>query len=57
MNKTREIAEKIKLELKADGYNLLINDGKAGESLVKHRPHCHILPRFLNDEFKMDPRN
>jgi len=56
MNKAREIAEKIKQELKADGYNLLINDGEAGESLVKHRPHCHILPRFLDDGFKMDPR-
>lgn len=53
----KTLAEKIVNEIKAEGYNLLINQGEAGQSLVKHRPHCHIVPRFLNDKIKIDPRN
>lgn len=57
MIKTRTVAEKLVKEINADGYNLLINQGEAAESLVKHRPHCHIIPRYFNDTIKMDPRN
>ncbi len=57
MSLARMLAEKIVAETRADGYNLLINQGEAGQSLVKHRPHCHIVPRFLNDDIKIDPRD
>ena len=56
MKCARLLAEKITEESMAEGYNLLINQGEAGQSLVKHRPHCHIIPRFLNDKIKIDPR-
>lgn len=52
----RELAEKYIKELKADGYNLMINQGEAAQSEVAHRPHIHIVPRYLNDGIKVDPR-
>lgn len=57
MKRAKYIAEKLTKEINADGYNLLINQGEAAESLVKHRPHCHIIPRYFNDNIKLDPRN
>ncbi len=56
MNIARMLAEKIVTEIGADGYNILVNQGEAGQSLVNHRPHCHIIPRFLEDGIKIDPR-
>ncbi len=56
MVKVREIAEDEKRELVADGYNLLINQGEAAQSGIAHRPHCHIIPRYLGDGIKIDPR-
>lgn len=55
-NKAIEIAETLKKELKADGYNLLIFDGEAAESGVPHRPHIHIVPRHFGDNIHIDPR-
>jgi histidine triad (HIT) family protein len=57
MLKAREIADKLIKEINADGYNLLLNQGEAAQSLVKHRPHCHIIPRYIDDKIKIDPRN
>jgi histidine triad (HIT) family protein len=52
----RNLAEKHIKEIKADGYNLLINQGEAAQSGVAHRPHIHIVPRHFNDGLKIDPR-
>jgi len=52
----RNLAEKEMKELKADGYNILINQGEAAQSEVAHRPHIHIIPRRFNDGLKIDPR-
>jgi histidine triad (HIT) family protein len=57
MEIVRTIAEKLIKENNADGYNLLINQGEAAESAIAHRPHCHIIPRYFNDNIKIDPRN
>lgn len=54
--KAVESAEKIKAELNADGYNLLVCEGEAAQSAVKHRPHIHIIPRRFGDGLKIDPR-
>lgn len=54
--KARELAEKLKNELKADGYNYMIYNGEAAESAVPHRPHIHIIPRYFNDGLHLDPR-
>ncbi len=35
---------------KAEGFNLLLNDGKAAGQEVMHA-HMHIMPRFSNDDF------
>ena len=54
--KARELAEKLKEEVKADGYNYMIYNGEAAESAVPHRPHIHIIPRYFNDGLHLDPR-
>lgn len=53
----RELAEKQMKELRANGYNLMINQGEAAQSEVAHRPHIHIVPRYFNDNIKIDPRS
>ena len=55
-NIARDLAEKHIKEIKADGYNLLINQGEAAQSGVPHRPHIHIIPRKFGDGLKIDPR-
>ena len=40
-------------ELKPDGYNIGINDGKAAGQTVPHL-HIHLIPRFHGDQ--PDPR-
>jgi len=52
----RNLAEKHIKEIKADGYNLLINQGEAAQSGIAHRAHIHIIPRRFNDGLKIDPR-
>ncbi|MGB9681244.1 MAG: HIT family protein [Minisyncoccia bacterium] len=56
MSLARKLAEQEIKELKADGYNLLINQGEAAQSGVPHRPHIHIIPRRFGDGLKIDPR-
>ena len=34
----------------------MINQGEAAQSEVAHRQHIHIVPRYLNDGIKVDPR-
>ncbi len=57
MSEGRLVAEKLITEINADGYNLMINQGRAADSIVNHRPHMHIIPRYFNDNLKLDPRN
>jgi len=52
----RDLAEEHIKKIKADGYNLLINQGEAAQSGVAHRAHIHIIPRYFGDGFKIDPR-
>ncbi len=54
--KAKELAETHLKEIEADGYNLLINEGEAAQSMVAHRPHCHIIFRKIDDGIKIDPR-
>lgn len=56
-NKAVETAEKLKTELGADGYNLLVCEGEAAQSSVPHRPHIHIILRRKGDGLHIDPRN
>lgn len=48
MNLVREISVKIESNLKADGFTLGINDGKAAGQAIDHF-HFHIIPRYFND--------
>lgn len=43
-----EIAKVIQRAMKADGFNLGINDGRAAGQVVPHA-HVHILPRYRGD--------
>jgi len=52
----RNLAEKHIKKIRADGYNLLINQGEAAQSGIAHRAHIHIIPRRFNDGLKIDPR-
>lgn len=54
-NIARDLAEKHIKEIKADGYNLLINQGDV-VSKIAHRAHIHIIPRRFGDGLKIDPR-
>ena len=44
----RELAKKAKDELKAEGVNILQNNGKHAGQIVSH-VHFHIIPRFPED--------
>ncbi len=44
----RELSKKVKEELKAEGINVLQNNGKFAGQLVPH-VHFHIIPRFQDD--------
>ena len=54
----KEVAIKIRNNLKIDGYNILQNNFEAAGQVVKHI-HIHIIPRYATDEkFKLKiPRN
>jgi histidine triad (HIT) family protein len=54
--KTVELAEIIKKDVGAEGYNLLVCEGEAAQSTVPHRPHIHIIPRKNLDGVHIDPR-
>lgn len=43
-----EVSKKVVKAVKADGYNIGMNNGKAAHQLVFHQ-HTHIIPRFSDD--------
>ena len=47
-NTTQLLASAIKDGLKAEGFNVIINNGAAAGQTVYHF-HFHIIPRFSND--------
>jgi histidine triad (HIT) family protein len=47
------ISVAVRESIKADGFNIVINNGKAAGQTVFHF-HFHIIPRFNND-FKFKP--
>ena len=53
INKSQEIAKKIKEVLGADGVNLLNASGEAAEQSVPHF-HLHIVPRWEGDGVNMN---
>lgn len=51
---TQFLAGAVKRSLKADGFNIISNNGSSAGQTVYHF-HYHIIPRFEND-FLMKPR-
>lgn len=49
---TKRVAKAVTLGLKADGYNILMNNNKAAGQEVMHA-HIHVMPRFNNDGIKL----
>jgi histidine triad (HIT) family protein len=49
------IASSIKSAVKADGVNLIMNNGGAAGQEVLH-PHVHIIPRFEGDGIAIMPQ-
>lgn len=47
----KKIAPKIKEAIKADAYNIGINNGKEAGQEIEHL-HIHIIPRFADDKLK-----
>lgn len=50
---TQKIAEAVQKSLKADGFNIIVNQGAAAGQKIFHF-HFHIIPRYTND-FKFKP--
>ena len=53
MGVVKKIALKQIKELKAEGFNVRINNFKPAGQLVMHS-HIHVIPRFKNDNLKDD---
>ena len=50
---SQKVADAIMKGLKADGFNLGMNNYKAAGQLVMHS-HIHVIPRFKNDGLKLN---
>jgi len=53
MSVTKKLSAAIMKAVKADGFEVCINNKKAAGQLVPHL-HMHIMPRFNNDGLKFD---
>jgi histidine triad (HIT) family protein len=53
VNGLQTISAAIEKSIKADGFNIVVNKGKAAGQTVFHF-HFHIIPRFAND-FRFTP--
>jgi histidine triad (HIT) family protein len=49
---TKKIAKSVMKAMRADGFNVGMNNYKAAGQLVPHA-HFHIIPRFSNDGLKL----
>jgi len=54
MKVAQKIAKAVVTELKADGFNLIVNNGEAGGQEVMHS-HFHVVPRYLGDNAYQKP--
>jgi histidine triad (HIT) family protein len=50
----KTVAELVKTRLEADGFNLLVNQGRAAGQLIEHF-HVHIIPRYEDDQRGLMP--
>jgi histidine triad (HIT) family protein len=48
----QKISKAIEKGLKAEGYNILMNNKKPAGQLVNHA-HIHVIPRFKGDEMQV----
>ena len=53
MNTTKMLAKKISKNLNAEGVNILNNCNEAAGQTVMHF-HVHILPRYKDDDLKLE---
>lgn len=51
----KRVAEVLKKLTKAEGVNLIMNNGEAAGQIVFHT-HLHVLPRFKGDELFAKPK-
>jgi histidine triad (HIT) family protein len=57
MKATQFITSAVTKSVKAEGFNLIVNSGKAAGQTIFHF-HFHIIPRYTNDfAFKPDFKN
>ncbi|MBI5789404.1 MAG: HIT family protein [Candidatus Schekmanbacteria bacterium] len=49
MQACQTVAKTLQAVLKADGFNIFLNNGQAAGQIIHHL-HYHILPRFANDD-------
>jgi histidine triad (HIT) family protein len=54
MSTVKKLALPIQTALKADGVNVIQNNGSAAGQIIFHS-HTHIIPRFENDGFRHWP--
>lgn len=50
----QKVAKATKIGLKADGFNIIMNNEPAAGQEVFHA-HTHIIPRFNNDNLDLNP--
>lgn len=52
----KKVAKAVVEAVKADGWNLQVNNGEAAGQVVMHS-HFHVIPRFKTDGFKNWPHS
>ena len=55
INATQIVAEAVVRSLNTDGFNIVVNSGKAAGQTVYHF-HYHIIPRYNSDKFHFRPQ-
>ncbi|VVB66195.1 HIT domain protein [Candidatus Gugararchaeum adminiculabundum] len=48
----QKVARSVKNATKADGFNVLMNDGKAAGQIIFH-VHFHVMPRYGDDKMRI----